>query len=44
MVSKGEFANALERSPLTGPGQICHVQAPSHVFAILTDDRIQGCD
>jgi hypothetical protein len=44
MVGKGEFAKALEKCPLTGPGQINHVQAPSYVFAILTDDRIKGCD
>jgi hypothetical protein len=42
-VGKGEFAKALEKCPLTGPGQISHVQAPSYVFAILTDDRIKGC-
>jgi hypothetical protein len=44
MVSKGEFAKALEKCPLTGPGEISHVQAPSYVFAILTDDRIEGCE
>jgi hypothetical protein len=44
IVGKGEFAKALERCPLTRPSQISHVQAPSYVFAILTDDRIHGCD
>jgi hypothetical protein len=43
-VSKGEFAKALQKCPLTGPGQITDVQAPSYVFAILTDDRISGCE
>ncbi len=44
MVGKGEFAKALQKCPLSGPGQISDVQAPSYVFAILTDDRIRGCE
>jgi hypothetical protein len=44
IVTKAEFAKALERCPLTGPGQINDVQAPSYVFAILVDERVNGCE
>lgn len=39
-IPKSQFAKALERVPLTGPGQIQQLRGPSFVHAILADPRI----
>ena len=41
-ISRGEISKALDVAPLSGPGKIQHLQAPSFVYAILTDKRIAG--
>jgi len=38
---RGDFAKALERQPLTGPGALQDLQGPSYIWAILTDIRIR---
>lgn len=44
-LSKGEFAKALARVPITGPGKINNlVRGPSYIYAILHDSRIRQAD
>ncbi|MDQ0112568.1 hypothetical protein J2T15_002003 [Paenibacillus harenae] len=40
LVPRSQVEKAWERMPLTGPGAISDLVAPSYVFAILTDSRI----
>lgn len=37
---RGDFAKALERQTLTGPGMLQDLQGPSYIWAILTDPRV----
>lgn len=39
---KSQFKTALERMPVTGPGDLQDLQGPSYLYAILTDSRIGG--
>ena len=39
-LGKSQFAQALERRPLTSTMQLQDPQGPSYLFAILTDPRI----
>lgn len=41
---KSDFARALEMVPLTGPGEIQHLQDPSYIYAVLMDSRIRRSD
>jgi branched-subunit amino acid transport protein AzlD len=41
LLPKSDFAKALRLVPLTGPGQIQHLQGPSYVYAVLMDRRIR---
>lgn len=38
---KGDFAEALRRMPVSGPGELQDLQGPSYLYAILTDQRVQ---
>jgi|SRR5579871_896911 len=38
-LSKGQFAKAWARWPVTGPGELQDLQGPSFLFAILDDSR-----
>jgi hypothetical protein len=40
LLGKSQFAQAYERIPLHGPGQLQDLQGPSYLFAILTDSRV----
>jgi hypothetical protein len=40
LLGKSQFAQAYERFPLSGPGQLEDLQGPSYLFAILTDPRV----
>ncbi len=44
MISRKEIEKALKRVPLNTVTQLADLSAPSYVFAILTDGRIQSCD
>jgi hypothetical protein len=44
MLSKSQFARALERFPVKGPGELQDLQGPSYLYAILMDERIRGND
>lgn len=37
---RSHFERALERMPVSGPGQLQDLQGPSYIFAILSDPRI----
>jgi hypothetical protein len=39
-LGKSQFAQALDRRPLTSTTQLQDLQGPSYLFAILTDARI----
>ena len=39
-LGKSQFAQALDRRPLTSTLQLQDLQGPSYLFAILTDSRI----
>lgn len=39
-ISKSHFEKAWKRMPISGPGKINDLIAPSYLFAILTDSRI----
>lgn len=39
---KSQFEQALDRMPVTGPGELNDLRGPSYLFAILTDRRISG--
>jgi hypothetical protein len=39
-LARSQFAQALDRWPLTSTTQLQDLQGPSYLFAILTDDRI----
>ena len=39
---RSHFQRALDRAPLTGPGQLQDLQGPSYLFAILTDPRVSS--
>ena len=39
-IARGQFKEALDRMPLSGPGQINDLRGPSYIYAILTDRRI----
>ena len=41
-VSKSVVEDAVPHLPLSGPGQINHLQAPSYVYGILMDERVRG--
>jgi hypothetical protein len=41
---KSQFANALEKVPVGGPGSFVGLQGPSYLYAILMDHRIRGTD
>jgi hypothetical protein len=41
-IMQSQFAKALDRMPLDGPGEINDLRGPSYIFAILTDPRING--
>ena len=43
-IARSQFAKALERLPLAGPGEIQDLRGPSFVFAILSDPRISAGD
>lgn len=40
-VPRAHIAEALRRWPLTGPGQLQDLRAPSYIYAILTDQRVR---
>lgn len=40
LLPRGDFDKALAMMPLDGPGEIQHLQGPSYIYAILTDERI----
>lgn len=41
-ISKSNFVKALERMPLTGPGEISGlVRGSAYVYALITDERMQ---
>ena len=42
-LSKTVFARALERCPLTGPGELQDLRGPSYLYAILSDPRVDAC-
>jgi hypothetical protein len=42
LLPRSHFEKALERMPLSGPGQLQDLQGPSYLYAILTDSRITG--
>lgn len=44
LLSRSQFAQAYERLPVAGPGQLSDLQGPSYLYAILTDPRIFGGD
>ena len=44
IVSKGTFEKALEHVPLENTVPLQNLQAPSYLFAILTDKRIRKND
>lgn len=39
-VSRTAFAKALNRVPLTGPGDVNDLSAPSYIYGVLMDPRI----
>lgn len=39
---RGDFLRAFERMPVPGPSALHDLQAPSYIYAILTDPRVQG--
>jgi hypothetical protein len=41
-IPRSQFAKALERLPLAGPGEIQDLRGPSFVFAIISDPRISA--
>lgn len=41
---KSDFAKTLKMVPLTGPGEIQHLQGPSYIYAVLMDQRIRSSD
>ena len=41
VLARSEFARALERMPLGGPGEINDLRGPSYIYAIVMDDRIR---
>jgi hypothetical protein len=41
-IPMSQFAKALERLPLAGPGEIQDLRGPSFVFAIISDPRISA--
>jgi hypothetical protein len=43
-LSRRNFERALEMIPLSGPGEIQHLQGPSYTYAILTDPRVRVAD
>ena len=42
MIPRSHIERAVDRSPLTGPGQLQDLQGPSYVYAIVTDPRVRG--
>lgn len=40
-LARSQFAKALGRFPLAGPGDLRDLQGPSYLYAILTDPRIR---
>lgn len=38
---KAQFAKAVERFPVSGPGALSDLQGPSYLYAILTDSRVR---
>jgi hypothetical protein len=43
-LQKSQFARALGRLPVSGPGHLQELQGPSYIYAILMDARIRGSD
>jgi len=39
---RAQFEAALERFPVSGPGELQDLQGPSYIYAILTDRRVSG--
>lgn len=39
-IGKTEFARALARLPVRGPGELQDLQGPSYIYALLSDERI----
>jgi hypothetical protein len=37
----GHFKKALDRFPVSGPGDLQDLQGPSYLYAILTDPRVR---
>lgn len=44
VISRPQFAQALEFVPLANTRPVQHLQGPSYIFAILMDQRIRGND
>lgn len=43
-LSRGNFRQALELMPASGPGELQHLQGPSYTWAVLMDPRIRRRD
>jgi hypothetical protein len=43
-LTQSQFAKALERLPVSGPGALQDLQGPSYIYAILMDPRIREND
>ncbi len=44
LLSRRNFARAFRPLPLTGLGQVQHLQGPSYVYAIRMDERVRQGD
>lgn len=43
-LGKSQFARALDRWPVSGPGELQDLFGPSYLYAILSDVRVHGPD